>query len=102
MDNLFVWLIIGPIIYSWQLAGPLLGLLATGYIRVIFGFRIWATLLVSFLISFVYYLIAIPADGWLGTLWTIKVAMAFHTAWNVTLILWLIDKIIQARNHASP
>lgn len=89
MDNLFVWLLFGPIVYSLQLAGPLPGLLVAGYVAFVFGFRIWVSTGVSFLVSLVYYAIVIPSDGMLGGLWIIKVAMAFYTAWTVTLLLWL-------------
>lgn len=97
MDNSFVWLIIGPIIYSWVMGGPLVGLFVAGYIGVVFGFRLWLTLLVAFVISFGYYWIIIPADGWIGGLWPIKLAMAVHTAWMTALILWGINKLRRSR-----
>lgn len=93
MDNLFVWLLLGPFIYSWQLAGPIVALLVAGYIRFIFGYRFWVTLSASFLVSFLYYVIVIPSDGMLGGLWIIKVAMGVHTALLVSLILWIFERL---------
>ncbi|MGG1658705.1 hypothetical protein [Brevibacillus sp. NRS-1366] len=93
MDNLFVWLFLGPFVYSIELGGPLIGLLVGGYLRAILGFRFWITLGVTFLISFLYYMIVVPSNTMLGALLIIKAAMAVHTALLLTLILWIFDKM---------
>lgn len=99
MDNLLVWLFLGPFLYSWQLAGPFVGLFLAGYIRALFGFRIWATLLSSFCSSFLYYVVIIPSDGMLGGLWILKLVMGLHTALFVTMVLWIYDKLRRGRRN---
>ncbi len=49
MDNLFIWLFLGPFMYSIELGGPIIGLLVTGYLRAVYGFRGWLTFGAAFL-----------------------------------------------------
>lgn len=94
MENVLVWLFLGPFVYAWQLLGPFLALFLAAYIRIVYGFRIWATLLTSFCSSFLYYFVIIPSGGLLsGGMWIIELLMALHTSLLVTFILWIFDKV---------
>ncbi|WP_312109476.1 hypothetical protein [Brevibacillus reuszeri] len=93
MDNLFVWLFLGPFVYSIELGGPIIGLLVGGYLRVIFGFRFWMILGATFAISFLYYMIVVPSNTMLGALLLVKALMAIHSALLLTFLLWIFDKI---------
>lgn len=95
MDNLFVWLFLGPFMYSIELGGPIIGLIVTGYLRAVFGFRGWPTFGAAFLTSFLYYMVAVPSSTMLGSLIIIKAAMAVHSALLLTLIMWVFDKIMK-------
>ncbi|MBG9567522.1 hypothetical protein [Brevibacillus agri] len=95
MDNLFVWLFLGPFMYSIELGGPIIGLIVTGYMWAVFGFRGWPTFGAAFLTSFLYYMIAVPSSTMLGSLLIIKAAMAVHSALLLTLIMWLFDKVMK-------
>ncbi|MDR4997740.1 hypothetical protein [Brevibacillus parabrevis] len=101
MDNLFIWLFLGPFMYSIELGGPIIGLLVTGYLRAVYGFRGWLTFGAAFLGCFLYYMIAVPSDTMLGSLLIIKAAMAIHSALLLTLIMWLFDKLMK-RYHKKP
>ncbi|MGN7469207.1 hypothetical protein [Brevibacillus sp. SAFN-007a] len=95
MDNLFVWLFLGPFMYSIEVGGPIIGLIVTGYIWAVFGFRFWMTFGAGFLTSFAYYMIVVPSSTLLGSLWMIKAAMAIHSALLLTLIMWIFDKAVK-------
>jgi len=102
MENVLVWILVGPFVYAWQLAGPFVGLFVAGYIRAVFGFRIWTTWLSAFGSSFLYYFVIIPTGGMLGgAMWVIELLMALHTSLLVTLILWIYDKLRRRRNNAE-
>ncbi|GIO07471.1 hypothetical protein J31TS6_34990 [Brevibacillus reuszeri] len=93
MDNLFVWLFLGPFVYSIELGGPIIGLLVGGYLRAVLGFRFWITLGVTFTTSFLYYMIVVPSNTLFGALLLVKALMAIHSALLLTFLLWIFDKI---------
>ena len=101
MDNLFVWLFLGPFVYSIELGGPLIGLLVGGYLRAVFGFRFWLTFGVTFLVSFLYYMIVVPSNTMMGALLIIKAAMAIHSALLLTFLLWIFDKVWKRYRNKS-
>ncbi|MFD2368490.1 hypothetical protein ACFSO0_00440 [Brevibacillus sp. GCM10020057] len=102
MKDVLIWIVAGPFVYAWQLAGPVVGLIVAGYIRTVFGFRIWRTLLSAFCSSFLYYFVIIPTGGMLGgAMWIIELLMALHTSLFVTLILWLYDKLRRKKDSAG-
>lgn len=93
MESIFVWIFLGPFVYAWQLAGPFIALLVAGYIRAVFGFRIWSTLLAAFGSSFLYYFVILSTGGFLeGGMWVIQLLMALHTSLFTTFLLWLYHK----------
>ncbi|MDF2681927.1 MAG: hypothetical protein K0R47_3117 [Brevibacillus sp.] len=93
MENILVWIFIGPFVYAWQLAGPFVALFITAYIHAVFGFRVWITLLAAFCSSFLYYFVIIPTGGLLGGgMWIIELLMALHTSLLVTFFHWIFAK----------
>lgn len=102
MKDVLIWIVAGPFVYAWQLAGPLAGLFVAGYLRAVFGFRIWRTLLSAFCSSFLYYLVIIPSGGLLGgAMWIIELLMALHTSLLVTFLLWLYDKVRRRKERTG-
>lgn len=102
MENVLVWIFIGPFVYAWQLAGPFVALFITAYIRAVFGFRVWITILVAFCSSFLYYFVIIPTGGLLGGgMWIIELLMALHTSLLVTFLLWIFEKWMWRSNRAN-
>lgn len=97
-DNWFVWLVLGPFVFSLMFAGPLIGLLIAAFIRFTIGFRGWVIFVSVLLISFVYYLLIVPSDTMLGELLVMKAAMAINTAVITILIMWGVEKVIQLVN----
>ncbi|QRG67436.1 hypothetical protein [Brevibacillus choshinensis] len=93
MESILVWIFLGPFVFAWQLAGPIIALFIAGYIRVVFGFRIWRTLVTAFISSFLYYVVVLSAGGYLGSgMWIIQLLMAIHTSLFATFMLWIYHK----------
>ncbi|CAJ1000868.1 MULTISPECIES: hypothetical protein [Bacillales] len=89
------------IVPAWEFGGPLIGLVISGYLSLIFGIRIWLIMAVTFLVTFCYFELRL-AEYTMFNSWEFNALMAFHSAWNVALLIWLIGKAVRAIRGKRP
>jgi hypothetical protein len=88
----FIALFFIPIVQSWVQPGFWLTIVIVGTLSLFVGFRVWLSLLLSPLISFFAYEFVIPESNWILDSYYLKIPMAVHTTWMVTVYLLLVDK----------
>jgi hypothetical protein len=95
LDYFFI-LVLGPIIYGWSTGIPLLVLTICGFSTIIFKTRALINIFVALPLSFLFYELARPKEGWIVLDWEFSLVLAINTAWNVQLLIWLIQKAVKA------
>lgn len=98
MDG-FIAFFFAPIIQSWLQPGFWMAIVIVGTLSLFFGFRVWLSLLLTPVISFLAYEFVIPESNWILVSYLLKIPMVVHTTWMVTVYLYLVDKAL--RKHAS-
>ncbi|CAM3307372.1 MULTISPECIES: hypothetical protein [Brevibacillus] len=96
MDG-FTAFFFAPIIQSWLQPGFWMAIVIVGTLSLFVRFRVWISLLITPIISFLAYEFAIPEDSWILNSYYFKIPMVVHTTWMVTVYLYLVDKALRKR-----
>ncbi|MEJ8544228.1 hypothetical protein [Brevibacillus borstelensis] len=98
--SLMMYLVLMPIIMAWSTGIPLLLLAICVFLTMIFKTRAYMNMLVTVPLSFLLYEMVLPETGLIVFGWEFSLLMALNTAWNVQLLIWLVQKIVKSlRNH---